>query len=325
LKGFTFFTFSRSHSNWSYDRKMRNGIFTVATLSIFLLSGAVGVCGADSGGGGAPVSFGTFTNPERVTIEGYTQDAMEPFVSLDNQYLFFNDSNSPPPGTFTKLFYATRIDDLTFQFQGEIGGVNTNAMSEVPSMDINNKFYFLSNRSYPTTFSTIYWGDFSAGTVSNVALVPGVSKQKFGWVNFDAGIRPDGMRLYFVDAFYGHGTFPLSAKLTIAKRVGDHFVRLADSNTIMSKVNTGGLNYAPCPTASDLEIFFTRVDPANVGDGPKVYTATLAKKSEPFGKAVKIAAITGFAEGPTITADGKSLYFHQLDGGVFVIYRVSRP
>jgi hypothetical protein len=67
--------------------------------------------------------FGVFTNPQPVSIEGYSQDAMEPFVSPDGNYLFFNNSNSAPT---TNLYYATPTDEtgLSFQFQGEIGGVN---------------------------------------------------------------------------------------------------------------------------------------------------------------------------------------------------------
>ena len=300
---------------------MRNSISIFAAISIFLLSGVVSVYAADS-----PATFGVFTNPEPVTILGYTGDAMEPFVSLDGKYLFFNSSNNPPPGTFTQLYYATSTDDpLTFNFVGEIAGANTTALDAVASMDINDKFYFVSTRSYSTTFSTIYWGDFSGGSLSNVALVPGVSKDKPGWVNFDAGISPNGNELYFVDSFFGTTGQPQNAVITIAKRKGDRFVRLADSKTIMRKINTDGLNYAPCPTASDLEFFFTRLAPGSFPPTPAIYTATRAKKSEPFGAPVKIAAITGFAEAPTITADGKSLYYHENVNGTFVIYRVSRP
>ncbi len=292
-------------------------------LSLFILIGAVTVCDAAD----APdITFGVFTNPERVTIENYDRDAMEPFVSLDGNFLFFNDSNNPPPGTFTKLYYATRMDDLHFQFQGEIGGVNTTALSAVASMDTNNKFYFVSNRSYPQTFSTIYWADFFNGSVSNVALVPGISKRKLGDVNFDAGISPDGGTLYFVDGvFNGGNQVPQRASIAIAKRVGDHFVRLKNSAEIMRKINTGGLNYAPCPSASGLEFFFTRVDPANLAAGFAIYTATRAKESKPYGKPIKIEAITGYVEAPTLSADGKSLYFHKQENGVFVIYRVTRP
>src|SRR5713101_10095004 len=95
----------------------------------FLLSAAITVPAADA----PDVTFGVFTNPERVTIDGYDKDAMEPFISLDGKYLFFNDSNNPPPGTFTKLYYATRIDDLHFQLVGEIAGVNTTALNAVAS------------------------------------------------------------------------------------------------------------------------------------------------------------------------------------------------
>ena len=298
---------------------MRSSITIFATIS-FLLTAAVTVRAADA----PDVTFGVFTNPERVTINNYNQDAMEPFISLDGNYLFFNNSNNPPPGTSTKLYYATRVDDLTFDFAGEIAGVNATGLNAVASMDSNNKFYFISTRSYMQTFSTIYWADFLAGTVSNVELVPGVSKHKPGWVNFDAGISPDGNTLYFVDGFFGTANFPQKASLTIARRKGNHFVRLANSRAIMRKINTGGLNYAPCPTASGLEFFWTRVDPANVS-GIGIYTATRASTSKPYGTPVKIDAATGFVEAPTISADGKSLYYHKNENGTFVIYRLTRP
>ena len=286
----------------------------------FLLSAAITVRAADA----PDVTFGVFTNPERVTISNYDKDAMEPFISLDGNYLFFNDSNNPPPGTSTKLYYATRTDDVTFEFVGEIAGVNAMGLNAVASMDINNKFYFISTRSYMQTFSTIYRADFSAGSVSNVELVPGVSKRKFGFVNFDQGISPDGNTLYFVDSFFGTANFPQKASLTIAKRKGNRFARLSNSRTIMHNINNNDLNYAPCPTASGLEFFWTRVDPANVS-GIGIYAATRANTSKPYGTAVKIDAATGFVEAPSLSADGKSLYYHKNENGVFVIYRLTRP
>ena len=286
----------------------------------FLLSAGFTVRAEDA----PDITFGVFTNPERVTINNYNKDAMEPFISLDGKYLFFNDSNNPPPGTSTKLYYATRIDDVTFEFAGEIAGVNATGLNAVASMDANGKFYFISTRSYMQTFSTVYRADFSAGSVANVELVPGVSKRKPGFVNFDAGISPDGNTLYFVDGFFGTANFPQKASLTIAKRKGNHFVRLSNSSAIMRKINTGGLNYAPCPTASGLEFFWTRVDPANVS-GIGIYTATRANTSKPYGTPIKIEAATGFVEAPTISADGKSLYYHKNENGTFVIYRLTRP
>jgi hypothetical protein len=271
-------------------------------------------------------SFGVFTNPEPVTIEGYTQDAMEPFVSPDGNYLFFNNSNS---ASTTNLYYATRIDDVTFQYQGEIAGANAgpNTLTAVASMDINNIFYFISNRSYAQTLSTIYSGTFSNGSLSNVALVPGVSKDKLGDVNFDQCISPDGGTLYFVDGVFNGGSVPKAASIAIARRNGDHFVRLKNSAKLMRKINTHDLNYAPDISKSGLEFFFTRI-PIQ-GSQPKpppiIYTATRSSTSKPFGEPRKIVAITGFAEAPALSPDEKSLYFHLQVGGTFVIYRVTRP
>ena len=295
--------------------------YIVAMIPLLLLCGAFTV----HAGGGAAIAEApdakrvVFTNPQRVTIEGYSQDAMEPFISPDGNYLFFNNSNAPTVDT--NLYYATRIDDLTFQFQGEIGGVNSTALDAVASMDVNNTFYFVSTRSYTETFSTIYWGTFSGGSVSGVALVPGISKEKAGWVNFDACISPDGNTLYFVDSFFGSAGQPQNARISIATRKGDHFVRRKNSAKIMRKINTHALNYAPDISKSGREFFFTRFD----GKEPAIYAARRAKASRPFGTPVKIKAITGFAEAPALSPDEKSLYYHKNENGVFVIYRVTRP
>ena len=272
-------------------------------------------------------NFGVFTNPEPVTIEGYSQDAMEPFVSPDGNYLFFNSSNSISP---TNLYYATRIDDVTFQFQGEIAGANVSgpeALTAVPSMDINNIFYFISNRSYAQTLSTIYSGTFSNGSLSNLALVPGVSKDKMGDVNFDQCISQDGGTLYFVDGVFNGGSVPAHASIAIARRHGDHFVRLKNSAEIMRKINTHDLNYAPDLSKSGLEFFFTRIPIQNSQPKPPpiIYTATRSSTSKPFGEPRKIEAITGFAEAPALSPDEKSLYFHLQVSGTFIIHRVTRP
>ena len=292
-----------------------------------LLCGVCTVRGDDSdpitGVPDAKPTFGVFTNPQPVTIQGYSQDAMEPFISPDGNYLFFNNSNSAPQ---TNLYYATRIDDLTFQFQGEIGGANAPGLNAVASMDVNNIFYFVSTRSYSQTLSTIYSGNFSNGSLSNVAIVPGISKDKLGDVNFDQCISPDGSTLYFVDGVFNGGSVPQHASIAIAKRlVGDHFMRLKNSAKIMQTINTHGLNYAPDISKSGLEFFFTRIPGQPPMPPPVIYTATRASTSRPIGKPRKIEAITGFAEAPALSPDEKSLYYHENVNGTFVIQRVTRP
>jgi hypothetical protein len=41
---------------------------------------------------------------------------MEPFLTRDGNFLFFNNSNDPKVDT--NLFWASRIDDLTFSASG---------------------------------------------------------------------------------------------------------------------------------------------------------------------------------------------------------------
>jgi Tol biopolymer transport system component len=260
-----------------------------------------------------------FTNPQRVTIAGYDRDIMEPFLTRDGRYLFFNNLNDPSVNT--NLFYAERIDDLHFYFLGELKGVNTPALEGVASLDTAGNLYFVSNRSYDTTASTLYRGHFDNGTITHIELVPGVSLAKPGIVNFDAEISADGNTLYFVDSQFGlFGPNPKSAKILLAHRSGNAFLRDPSSAAIMQTINAEGLNYAPALTANELEIFFTRVTP----NGPGIYQASRAHISDPFGPATRIAAITGFVEAPTLSPDGNALYFHKKEAGHIVLYRVTR-
>jgi hypothetical protein len=267
-------------------------------LSLILI-GILGSCGAGGGGGGGvpapnpPPSPGSeFANPQRVTITGYSQDAMEPFITRDGNFLFFNNSNNPKVDT--NLFWAARVDDLHFQFQGEIGGVNTTSLDAVASMDRNHIFYFISPRSYSVTASTIYSGTYSKGAVSGVALVPGVSLAKPGIVDFDNEVSADGATLYFSEGTFDPAGNPRNAKIIIARRVGSGFTPDPNSGTIMKTINIAALDYAADVSAPELEIFFTRLDPG----GPAIYRATRSSTSAPFGTPGKITAITGFAGRP---------------------------
>jgi Tol biopolymer transport system component len=283
-----------------------------------LVACTLSACAAgDSGATTSDAVPAELTNPRRVTLRGYSDHAMEPALSRDGQYLFFNNSNDPTVDT--NLHWAERIDDLTFQYKGELGGINTPALDGVPSMDRNGVLYFVSTRSYAQTSSTLYRGTFSNGTVSGIELVPGVSAQAPGRVNFDAEISPDGNTLYFVDSQFG-ATGPLTADILVAERSGTSFVR-ASNTAIMQQINTSALEYAPAISSSGLELFFTRVE----GGAPVIYAAWRSSTSAPFGTPKRIEAITGFAEAPSLSADEKSLYYHKKEDGLFVLYSVSRP
>ena len=234
---------------------------------------------------------GEFANPQQVTILGYSDHAMEPFISRDGKYLFFNNLNDP--AVDTNLHWAERVDDLTFRYGGEIGGVNTTALEEVASMSRSGAFYFVSTRSYAQTSSTVYAGSFADGAVTGVNLAPGVSNCTPGIVNFDAEISPDGDTLYFVESQFS-ASGPQTADILIATWGESTFVRASNSALIMKQVNTSSmLEYAPAISASGLEIFFTRLE----GSNAVLYTSSREDTSSPFGAPRKIQSATGFVEG----------------------------
>ncbi len=300
----------------------------LALVCVLVLNGSLEACAtsnaADADSPDAQMieaKAATFSNPQAVTIVGYSQDAMEPFITRDGNFLFFNNSNDP--SVDTNLYWASKVDDLTFQFQGEIGGVNSTALDAVPSMDLSNNFYFVSTRSYDTTLSTIYSGSYANGSVAGVGIVPGVSAMERGLIDFDEEISADGNTLYFTEGVFTGASVPQSSEIIIARRSGGTFVRDPNSKKILKKINSGGkLNYAADTSADELELFFTRFS----GKEPAIYMSGRMSTSLPFGVPQKIRAITGFAEAPSISPDGKSLYFHMKNRhGVFSIYRVMRP
>ena len=71
-----------------------------------------------------------YVEPQPITIAGYSGSAMEPFISPDGRYLFFNNSNDP--GVNTNLQFAERTGKLTFRYLGELPGVNSAVLDAVP-------------------------------------------------------------------------------------------------------------------------------------------------------------------------------------------------
>lgn len=273
----------------------------------------------DFAGSEQGTAYKKFRNPMRVCIQGYDGDAMEPFISRDGQWLFFNNSNSPTVDT--NLYYAERIDSLTFRYKGELGRVNTSALEGVPTMDLDGTFYFVSPRTYDETFSTIYRGHFTSGRIDDIELVPGISREESGIVNFDVEVSSHGRTLYFVDSRFGQDGNPRSADIVIGVRRGSGFDRLSSSSELLKHINTKSLEYAVSISSSELEMFFTRWD--RRGE-PTIYRAARNSPTDAFGIPQRVTAITGYVEAPALSSDESMLYYHKKEGNQFVIYRVER-
>lgn len=274
---------------------------------------------------------GPFGPPQRVAILGFDESlgAMEPFVSRDGRYLLFNSQHRAE--TSPDLYYAERIDDRTFRFRGEILGANSHAVDGAPSMDHYGRLYFISPRDYARRLATIHTAEFSDGKVKEVRLVDGdISPGTPGWLNMDAEISADGRTLYYcVNEWNTRANLPATSDLKIARRAGGGFETLANSADILRAVNSDDLEYAPALSADERELFFTRARFDFDGDRlvlarTVIMMASRPGPDEPFGPPVRIASITGFVEGPTVSPDGGLLYYHRRDGDRFHLYMVER-
>ncbi len=264
-----------------------------------------------------------FNQPVSVKINGYDGNSMEPFLSRDGTILLFNNLNSPPENT--NLHWATKVNDTTFYYQGEIAGVNTVDLEGVPTLDSSGNLYFVSNRNYANTLSTIYQSNFSNGIATTIHLPEGVSKLQAGIVNFDVEVSADGNSLYFVDAQFDKTGTPLTADLVIAQKNGSGFKRLANSSELLANINTDALDYAACISANQLELYFTRVVvPFTANSSPEILVSTRKSIQDSFRKPSKIKNITGFAEAPTIAPDQATLYYHKKENDKFVLYMIKK-
>jgi WD40-like Beta Propeller Repeat len=285
---------------------------------------ALAACGAQQKADAVAAlpEYRAFGHPQRVEIRGYQGDAMEPFITKDGRYLLFNNRNDPKIDT--RLLFAERVDDLTFDYRGELEGANTSALEGVPSMDRHGNLFFVSTRSYAETLSTIYRGRFGQGKVSGIELVAGISLRQRGMVTFDAEVSADGSTLFVADGRFAGGHVPETADIDIAVRDGAGFRRLPGARDLLRNVNTAALEYAPAVSGDLLELFFTRLEGSARSPRTAILRAVRPDAGAPFGAPQRLASITGFVEAPSLSGDGRSLYYHRLDGGRFVILRVAR-
>jgi hypothetical protein len=270
-----------------------------------------------------------------VVINGLTFDAMEPFLSVDENVLFFNSLNA---GGNTNLYYAIRVNDSTFTYVGLVNGTldtSSNHLDAVASMDSTNRFYWVSLRNYPNVFENLQSGFYNGASVGNIKRVYGnFNIPSLGWLIMDAAISHQGTNLYYCNAFFdfvnnscGAG-IPCSASIGVAQKVNDStFNKLPNTNAVFALVNdTNFLVYAPQVTHDGLELYFTRLLKNTFNT--QVCVAVRNTINDNFSAPQIIHQNNGFApEGPTINANKTKLYYHQKDGTglhkIFLRYRTN--
>lgn len=259
-----------------------------------------------------------------VTINGLSFDAMEPFITDDGNYLLFNNEGSGNK----KLYYASRIDDSTFTYQGELTGTNIGGsppyLDAVPDLDTMHNFVWTSSRGYPGIIENLHHGTFSSGTVTNIGRVYGdfyVSGS--GWIAMDHGLSAGGQYLYFNNAYFNGCPGPCQTWIGVAQKVNDStFNTLANSDALLANLNdTNYVSYATYISKNNRELYFTRI-PAGALTGAslsEICVSTRTNETDPFGvpNVLISSPVTEIVEGPSLSGDQMLLYYHKNVNGVF--------
>lgn len=274
-----------------------------------------------------------FGPEKKVTINGLTFDAMEPFISIDGNTLFFNSLNS---GGNTNLYFATKINDTTFNYVGLVNGCydsSPNHLDAVASLDSLNSFFWTSLRAYPSPMENLHRGIYSSGSVSNITRVYGNFNIynfnfPFGWLIMDAAINYQGNLLYFCNAKFDFSNtscvgVPCEAKLGVAQKINDStFNKLANSDALFSNVNdtVNYIIYAPQITKDGLELFYTRL--LKGGFNTEICLSVRNTVADTFNIPIVIYSNFGFfPEAASPTTDKQIIYYHQKNSsGVYNIY-----
>lgn len=263
-----------------------------------------------------------FSNEQAVQISGYNGSAMEPFITRNGEYLFFNNSGENDDDM--NLHFARKINDLTFDYMGELTGANSTVLEGVPNMDSGGNFYFTTTRSYASNLQSLYGGVFTGDNINNISSIDqNLTRNEPGFLNFDSEVSKDGSTLYFATGKFSVNNFPDEADLFVAYKQNGVFELATDSDNLMKNLNTDILEYAAAISSDDLEIFFNR---SNIQTFElTIWQSKRTAKNLSFEMPIQIEAITGIqTEGASISDNGKNLYYHKKQNGVFRIFKVSR-
>lgn len=266
------------------------------------------------------LTYPSFGPALEVTINDLSFDAMEPFISPDGNYLFFNNLND---GINTKLYYATKVNDSTFNYIGELMGANQTTaphLDAVADMDASGNFYWTSTRDYPAQLNNLFHGTFTTGNVSDIQRVQGdFNMNAPGWLVMDHGISMDGQFLYFNNARFDEENCqgPCETRIGIAQKNSDtSFSTLANSESILQHINNADfIFYAPCISGDNLELYFTRFlkGPITSSTVFEICVAVRDQVDSEFSmpKVLFSEGIANLIEAPTLTVDQNILYYHR--------------
>ncbi|MCP3874486.1 MAG: hypothetical protein GY699_15190, partial [Desulfobacteraceae bacterium] len=287
------------------------------------------------------VNHSKFSAPEKVTIHDLpvwhsrtTMSVEEPFVSRDGQFLFFNSNERE---NNRDLHYAKLINGQ-WVYKGEIGpGINRlKQVDGNPSMDDKYNFYYIASE----TKSFIKKGKFNptTGQVTGVEEITGFPQIEPNLLKFKVStnmgveVSSDGNTAYFSRATFRmigmKVTGIMASDILFSEKTDGQFVYNENyAKRIMSNINTPDLEYAASISNDGLTLFFTRLSAKDLDSGnirSAILYATRTSRLDSFGLPTIIRSVgtSNFVEGPSISGNGKELYYHKQEGKKFGPYKV---
>jgi len=277
-----------------------------------------------------PIQLADWTTPQMMKVQGYPgTELMEPFLSRDGKWLFFNSRNV---GNNITLHYASLRSPVLSFYMGQLGGdVNGPVphLDAVASMDNKNNFFWISTRGYPENIQNVMTGRFQNGMVPKASHLPGdfyilPTNDKL-WIIMDQEVNEDGSILFFCNAAFKipPGSEPMFSNISIALRsTNGTYLKHPNAEAIMKNVNNlfgSNLKFAPSSLGvNSNELYFTA---RRTGD-PKISAIYVAKRNgrdDVFGEPVEVPTSTQDRylepEAPTISRDGKLMMFNRIDCG----------
>lgn len=311
-----------------------------ALLATAIACAQVRAAGPGSAAPGDPTGF---RRPRPVVVQGLPDgpdgtpiSTEEPFVSRDGQFLFFNTAQHE---NNKDLHYAA-WSGSEWAYRGEIGPGINNARNVQgnPSMDREGSFFFVDSG----VKAMLRVGRFrpETGHVEDIRDLTGVPSrqvrlfaQKFHG-NMGVEVSADGEIIFFSRATWDMNGLALgrmqASELLFTRKQGGQFVYdESEARRVMARINTADLEYAASISADGLELYFTRLPAAALASRKirsQIMRAVRSSRSEPFEAPHAIAAIGDreFVEGPAVTPDGRTLYYHRRQGKKFRLYKVTR-
>lgn len=274
----------------------------------------------------------------------------EPFVGPDDRWLFFSTYE---PDKDNHL--AIKIGEGAYLHLGELGTNTAEYLEGNPTMDNLGNFYFVDSQR-PGMVSRGLVNPNLPAVLTDLQAVAGLPAATIGEpylcgefacrnndLTISVEVNAAGDILFFSRAHYLEVFNPSAALQSVAVLAGDIFMtkKLADgqfhldlelSNYIMQAINTPNkLEYAAGISADGKNLFFTRSKPLSSEQAvleSKIMWASRADITQPFQTPLVVGRIAkGFVEGPKLSADGNTLYYHRsIDerGTFFRLYRVVR-